>query len=62
MDDRKAKIQLAKRFFDEFLKLMTHYDCVSESDKKLWKMSMNPEEYADEPKPTPQQDRESKIA
>lgn len=62
MDDRKKRIQVSKQFFDEFLKLMKHYDLVDEATKKIWKYSMNPEEFRNEPKSTPFEEREQKIA
>ena len=61
MDDRKKRIQSSKTFFDEFLKLMDHYELVDEAAKKIWKASMNPEEARSQPKITPHDDRAAKI-
>lgn len=61
MDDRKKRIQSAKKFFDEFLKLMDHYELVDENSKKIWKASMHPEEARNMPKPSATEDRATKI-
>ena len=62
MQDRKKSIQTSKKFYDEFLKLMDHYQLVDEAAKKVWKASINPEESQNQPKLSAIEDREQKIA
>ena len=62
MEDRKSKIQISKKFFNEFMFLMDHYELVQDSVKKIWKMSMHPEEFKDQPRVSAEEDRETKIA
>mmetsp|Transcript_9600 Transcript_9600/g.9387 ORF Transcript_9600/g.9387 Transcript_9600/m.9387 type:complete len:286 (-) Transcript_9600:5-862(-) len=61
MEDRKKRIQVSKDFFNEFLKLMDHYNLVDEASKKIWKASMHPEEASNVPKMTATEDRAAKI-
>lgn len=61
MDDRKKRIQVAKNFFHEFLKLMDYYELVDEMTKKTWKASINPEDHRDANKVAAADDREAKI-
>ena len=61
MDDRKKRIQVSKQFYDEFLKLMNHYELVSDDAKRVWKASIHPEEVRSQPKLSAMEDREQKI-
>mmetsp|Transcript_28713 Transcript_28713/g.32829 ORF Transcript_28713/g.32829 Transcript_28713/m.32829 type:complete len:274 (+) Transcript_28713:242-1063(+) len=61
MDDRKKRIQTSKSFFDEFMKLMNHYELVDDTTKKQWKASIHPEEERGSPKLTAVEERNNKI-
>ena len=61
MDDRKKRVQSAKQFYDEFLKLMNHYELLDEVSKKVWKASIHPEEARSAPKLSAMDERAEKI-
>jgi hypothetical protein len=61
MDERKKRIQVAKNFYDEFLKLMDYYELVDDISKTAWKASISPEDYRDAAKVSDNDDREAKI-
>jgi len=61
MDDRKKRIQSSKNFYDEFMKLVDHYELLEDTTKKAWKMSIHPEEARDMPKLSANDDRNAKI-
>ena len=41
---------------------MNHYELVTEAQKLSWKKSISPEKFIHDPKPTPQEERDSKIS
>ena len=61
MEDRKKSIQISKKFYDEFMKLIDHYALMDELTKRAWKCSINPEEFRSAPKLSPVEERTSKI-
>ena len=61
MEERKKRIISSKGFFDEFLKLMNHYDLVNKGAKQAWKASVNPEEVSGSPKLSAMEERALKI-
>lgn len=61
MDDRKANIQKAKSLYDEFMRLMNHYELLDDYQKKSWRFSISPEKYIKEPRPTGYEERDQKI-